>query len=121
MFKRIILLVMDSVGIGHAVDAAKFGDEGANTLGHIESTAGQIHCPNLKSFGLGRIADISDDGESIKGAFGRMAELSTGKDTTSGHWEMMGHPVTVPFPTFYEGFPERINGYFHKGNGMWIS
>ncbi len=97
---------MDSVGIGHAVDAAKFGDEGSNTLGHIESTAGQIHCPNLKSFGLGRIADISDDGESIKGAFGRMAELSTGKDTTSGHWEMMGHPVTVPFPTFYEGFPK---------------
>ena len=47
MYKRIILLVMDSVGIGHAADAAKFGDEGANTLGHIESTAGQIHCPNL--------------------------------------------------------------------------
>ena len=86
MYKRIILLVMDSVGIGHAADAAKFGDEGANTLGHIESTAGQIHCPNLKSIGLGRIADISDTGESIKGAFGRMAELSTGKDTTSGHW-----------------------------------
>jgi len=49
MYKRIILLVMDSVGIGHATDAAKFGDEGSNTLGHIESTAGQIHCPNLKA------------------------------------------------------------------------
>ena len=117
MFKRIILLVMDSVGIGHAVDAVKFGDEGSNTLGHIESTAGQIHCPNLKSFGLGRIADISDDGESIKGAFGRMAELSTGKDTTSGHWEMMGHPVTVPFPTFYEGFPKELMDTFTKETG----
>ena len=53
MFKRIILLVMDSVGIGHAADAAKFGDEGSNTLGHIESTAGQIHCPNLKIYWLG--------------------------------------------------------------------
>ena len=69
MFKRIILLVIDSVGIGHAADAAKFGDDGSNTLGHIESTAGQIHCPNLKSFGLGHIADISDSGESITGAF----------------------------------------------------
>ena len=104
MFKRIILLVMDSVGIGHAVDAVKFGDEGSNTLGHIESTAGQIHCPNLKSFGLGRIADISDDGESIKGAFGRMAELSTGKDTTSGHWEMMGHPLPFHFQPFMKAF-----------------
>ncbi len=92
MYKRIILLVMDSVGIGHATDAAKFGDEGSNTLGHIESSAGKIHCPNLKSLGLGHIADISDAGESITGAFGRMAELSTGKDTTSGHWEMMGIP-----------------------------
>ncbi len=117
MFKRIILLVMDSVGIGHAVDAAKFGDEGSNTLGHIESTAGQIHCPNLKSIGLGRIADIADTGESIKGAFGRMAELSTGKDTTSGHWEMMGHPVTVPFPTFYEGFPKELMDTFTKETG----
>lgn len=55
MFKRIILLVMDSVGIGHAADATKFGDEGSNTLGHIESTAGQIHCPNLKSIGLDQL------------------------------------------------------------------
>lgn len=117
MFKRIILLVMDSVGIGHAADAAKFGDEGSNTLGHIETTAGQIHCPNLKSFGLGHIADISDSGESITGAFGRMAELSTGKDTTSGHWEMMGHPVTVPFPTFYEGFPKELMDTFTKETG----
>ena len=79
--------------------------------------AGQIHCPNLKSLGLGRIADISNTGESIKGAFGRMAELSTGKDTTSGHWEMMGHPVTVPFPTFYEGFPKELMDTFTKETG----
>ena len=117
MYKRIIVLVMDSVGIGHAADAVKFGDEGSNTLGHIESTAGQIHCPNLKSIGLSRIADISDTGESIKGAFGRMTELSTGKDTTSGHWEMMGHPVTVPFPTFYEGFPKELMDTFTKETG----
>ena len=75
MYKRIIVLVMDSVGIGHAADAEKFGDEGSNTLGHIESTAGQIHCPNLKSIGLSRIANISDTGESIKGAFAAWLSL----------------------------------------------
>ena len=80
----------------------------------LNRRTGQIYCPNLKSIGLGRVADISDTGESIKGAFGRMAELSTGKDTTSGHWEMMGHPRYRSIPTFYEGFPKRIDGYFHK-------
>ena len=68
----------------------------------------------MKSIGLLHIADIADTGESIDGTFGRMAELSTGKDTTSGHWEMMGHPVTVPFPTFYKGFPKELMDAFIK-------
>lgn len=117
MYNRIILLVMDSVGVGHAADAIKFGDEGSNTLGHIESVAGPIRCPNLKSLGLARIADISESDEPVIGAYGRMAEMSTGKDTTSGHWEMMGHPVTVPFPTFYEGFPKELMDTFTKETG----
>lgn len=117
MYKRIILLVMDSVGIGHASDASNFGDEGSNTLGHIESVAGPIHCPTLKQLGLAHIADISCGESPIIGAFGRMEELSTGKDTTSGHWEMMGHPVTVPFPTFYEGFPKELMDTFIKKTG----
>ena len=117
MFKRIILLVMDSVGIGHAPDAAKFNDEGSNTLGHIEATAGLIHCPTLRSLGLANIADIKTDEIPVMGAYGKMEEVSTGKDTTSGHWEMMGHPVTVPFPTFYDGFPKELMDTFTKETG----
>ena len=123
MYKRIIILVMDSVGIGHAPDAAKFNDEGSNTLGHIETTAGLIHCPTLRSLGLANIADIKTDETPVMGAYGKMEEVSTGKDTTSGHWEMMGHPVTVPFPTFYDGFPKELmdtftheTGYEYLGN-----
>lgn len=117
MYKRIIILVMDSVGIGHAPDAAKFNDEGANTLGHIEATAGLIHCPTLHSLGLANIADIKSDETPVMGAYGKMEEVSTGKDTTSGHWEMMGHPVTVPFPTFYDGFPKELMDTFTKETG----
>lgn len=117
MYKRIIILVMDSVGIGHAPDAAKFNDEGANTLGHIEATAGLIHCPTLRSLGLANIADIKTDETLVMGAYGKMEEVSTGKDTTSGHWEMMGHPVTVPFPTFYDGFPKELMDTFTKETG----
>ena len=123
MYKRIIILVMDSVGIGHAPDAAKFNDEGSNTLGHIEATVGLIHCPTLRSLGLANIADIKTDETPVMGAYGKMEEVSTGKDTTSGHWEMMGHPVTVPFPTFYDGFPKELmdtftheTGYEYLGN-----
>lgn len=117
MYKRIIILVMDSVGIGHALDAAKFNDEGSNTLGHIEATAGLIHCPTLRSLGLANIADIKTDETPVMGAYGKMEEVSTGKDTTSGHWEMMGHPVTVPFPTFYDGFPKELMDTFTKETG----
>ena len=117
MYKRIIILVMDSVGIGHAPDAAKFNDEGANTLGHIEATVGLIHCPTLRSLGLANIADIKTDETPVMGAYGKMEEVSTGKDTTSGHWEMMGHPVTVPFPTFYDGFPVELMDTFTKETG----
>ena len=117
MYKRIIILVMDSVGIGHASDAAKFNDEGSNTLGHIEATAGLIHCPTLRSLGLANIADIKTDETPVMGAYGKMEEVSTGKDTTSGHWEMMGHPVTVPFPTFYDGFPKELMDTFTKEIG----
>ena len=117
MYKRIIILVMDSVGIGHASDAVKFNDEGANTLGHIEATAGLIHCPTLRSLGLANIADIKTDETPVMGAYGKMEEVSTGKDTTSGHWEMMGHPVTVPFPTFYDGFPKELMDTFTKETG----
>lgn len=117
MYKRIITIVIDSVGIGHGIDAARFGDDGADTIGHIESTVGPIHCPTLRSLGLGRISGLTKQDDAVFGAYGRMAEVSTGKDTTSGHWEMMGHPVTVPFPTFYDGFPQDLMDTFIKETG----
>ena len=117
MFKRIITIVTDSVGIGHSPDAERFGDAGANTLGHIEEAVGPLQIPNLRKLGIGRIADITPQQDTVVGAFGRMHEQSTGKDTTSGHWEMMGHPVKVPFPTFYDGFPQELMDTFTKETG----
>ena len=117
MFKRIITIVTDSVGIGHSPDAERFGDTGANTLGHIEEAGGPLQIPNLRKLGIGRIADITPQQDTVVGAFGRMHEQSTGKDTTSGHWEMMGHPVKVPFPTFYDGFPQALMDTFTKETG----
>ena len=117
MFKRIITIVTDSVGIGHSPDAERFGDTGANTLGHIEEAVGPLQIPNLRKLGIGRIADITPQQDTVVGAFGRMHEQSTGKDTTSGHWEMMGHPVKVPFPTFYDGFPQELMDTFTKETG----
>ena len=117
MFKRIITIVTDSVGIGHNPDAERFGDTGANTLGHIEEAVGPLQIPNLRKLGIGRIADITPQQDTVVGAFGRMHEQSTGKDTPSGHWEMMGHPVKVPFPTFYDGFPQELMDTFTKETG----
>lgn len=117
MFKRIITIVTDSVGIGHNPDAERFGDTGANTLGHIEEAVGPLQIPNLRKLGIGRIANITPQQDTVVGAFGRMHEQSTGKDTTSGHWEMMGHPVKVPFPTFYDGFPQELMDTFTKETG----
>ena len=117
MFKRIITIVIDSVGIGHSPDAERFGDTDANTLGHIEEAVGPLQIPNLRKLGIGRIADITPQQDTVVGAFGRMHEQSTGKDTTSGHWEMMGHPVKVPFPTFYDGFPQALMDTFTKETG----
>ena len=118
MFKRIITIVTDSVGIGHNPDAERFGDMGANTLGHIEEAVGPLHIPNLRKLGLGKISVIMPQQDTVVGAFGRMHEQSTGKDTTSGHWEMMGHPVKVPFPTFYDGFPQALMDTFTKETGF---
>ena len=117
MFKRIITIVTDSVGIGHSPDAERFGDAGANTVGHIEELVGPLQIPNLRKLGFGKIADVTPQQDIVIGAFGRMHEQSTGKDTTSGHWEMMGHPVQVPFPTFYDGFPQELMDTFTKETG----
>ncbi|QFG47485.1 phosphopentomutase [Lapidilactobacillus dextrinicus] len=113
-FKRVFGIVLDSIGIGEAPDAAKFGDEGADTLGHIgEFWQGKFSVPNLQKLGLGNIREdkpilgvepITDP----EGYYGKMFEISAGKDSMDGHWEMMGLPVTKPLGFFPNGFPEEL-------------
>ncbi len=118
MMKRAIVIVLDSLGIGALEDAKDYGDENANTLGNIVKNH-DIHIPNLVKLGLGHIegVDYLEKTEKPLGAFGRASELSKGKDTTAGHWEMMGLPVKVPFNTFPEGFPKAFIAEFEKRIG----
>ena len=90
--RRVILIVLDSVGVGALPDAAAYGDEGSNTLGNTARAVGGLHLPHLGALGLGRIAQVLGvpPAEAPEGAYGRMAEASKGKDTTVGHWELAG-------------------------------
>ena len=109
MFKRIHLVVLDSVGIGEAPDAADFGDEGAHTLGHIAETAG-LSVPNMEEFGLGNIAPLPTTStvEDPKAYYTKLEEESVGKDTMTGHWELSGLRIDTPFRVFPEGFPDEL-------------
>jgi phosphopentomutase len=110
-FKRIFLIVLDSVGIGEMPDAAQFGDQGAHTLGHIAEKMNGLQLPNLQKLGLGNIEQVQGV-ESVQhplAAYGRMKEASVGKDTMTGHWEIMGLQISTPFRTFTEtGFPDDL-------------
>lgn len=113
-FKRVFGIVIDSVGIGEASDANKFGDVGADTLGHIgEFYKGKLKLPNLAKMGLSNIRPenpiegVSPANNPI-GYFGKMHEVSVGKDSMDGHWEMMGLPVTEPLGFFPKGFPAEL-------------
>jgi phosphopentomutase len=105
-FRRIIWIVLDSVGIGEMPDAAAYGDAGSDTLGHIARQR-TLRLPNLAALGLGNIRPLEHVGPADHpvGAFGRCALASPGKDTTTGHWEMAGIHLTRPFPLFPRGFP----------------
>lgn len=110
-FKRIFLVVMDSVGVGAMPDAAKFGDEGSNTIGNLSRAANGITLPVLESFGYGNLTDILgvNPVENPKANVGKMAELSNGKDTMTGHWELVGIKTETPFQTFTDtGFPKEL-------------
>ncbi len=114
--KRAIIIVMDSVGIGELPDADKYGDRGSNTIGNIAARVKGFKLPNLEKLGLGNIADLKGiarvDGAS--GCYGKMAEKSAGKDTTTGHWEIAGLILDKPFPVYPDGFPEEIVKEFEK-------
>lgn len=110
-FKRIHLIVLDSVGIGEAPDAHLFGDEGADTLGHIgEHMENGLHMPNLARLGLSNIKKIQGipEEQSPIGLYGKMQEASVGKDTMTGHWEMMGLNIDKPFKVYPNGFPSEL-------------
>ncbi len=110
--KRAILIVLDSVGVGALPDAAQFGDAGANTLGHI-ADAQPLHLPHMRALGLGHIAGAClPKDENAVGAFGRATEISLGKDTTTGHWEMAGLRLPRAFPTYPDGFPQDVMARF---------
>src|SRR5262245_28826757 len=119
-FSRIILMVLDSVGIGEMPDASDYGDAGADTLGHTLASR-KVAIPNLRRLGLGNIRFLTDPPvENPKGCFGKAATLSRGKDTTTGHWEMGGLIIERPFPTYPNGFPSRVVDPFERAIGRKI-
>jgi phosphopentomutase len=109
-FKRIHLVVMDSVGIGEAPDAKDFGDEGSDTIGHIAERMEGLNMPNLEKMGLSNIRPIKGISPVDKpiAYFGKMQEASVGKDTMTGHWEIMGLNIETPFKVYPNGFPEEL-------------
>jgi len=118
--KRVILIVLDGAGIGALPDAQKYGDAGANTLGHVIEQA-RPSLPNLSSMGLGNIAGWKDyEDEEPIGCYGRMMEKSPGKDTTTGHWELAGLQLNKPFPTYPDGFPKEVIDAFERETGMQV-
>jgi phosphopentomutase len=106
-FRRVILVVLDSVGVGELPDAAAYGDEGSNTLGHIAAQV-PLRIPNLHAMGVASILPLArlTPAPAPLAAYGRMAEVSPGKDSVTGHWELMGIVLDRAFPTFPHGFPE---------------
>ena len=110
--------MLDSLGIGELPDAAKFGDRGSNTLGNIAGRI-QLNIPHLLSLGLGNIRSLEGllPVKNPQASYGMMAEKSAGKDTTTGHWELMGLVLHCPFPTYPRGFPPRIMKRFEKEIG----
>ncbi|MGC7873569.1 phosphopentomutase [Desulfosporosinus sp. SYSU MS00001] len=120
--KRSIIIVLDSVGIGEMSDASKYGDAGSNTLHNIAEAVGGLELPNLETLGLGNIFQIKGvhAQSNPKGSFGKMAEASRGKDTTSGHWEIAGVTLESALPTFPQGFPREFIDRYEKAIGRGV-
>ena len=119
MRKRVILIVLDSVGIGELPDAADYGDVGSHTLGNIYAVRGKLALPNLYRLGLSAIENsrLPQQTCAPEGCYCRLAEQTAAKDTTCGHWEIAGLPLSVPFKTFPTGFPETLMRAFEEKIG----
>jgi phosphopentomutase len=120
---RVIVIVLDSVGIGETPDALEFGDVGSNTLGNTAWAVGGLALPHLEALGLANIALV----EGVRpqaipmAAYGKMAEVSPGKDTTTGHWELMGIQLKQPFPLYPDGFPPEVMDRYAAETGRgWL-
>lgn len=122
MIRRVIVIVLDACGIGEAPDAAAFGDSGSNTIVHTAAAVGGLACPNLERLGLGCLDDIKGIRRiaSPMGSFGKMIEVSPGKDSTTGHWELMGLVLDRPFPLYPQGFPARLIEPFVECTGRGV-
>ena len=119
-YKRVFTIVIDSLGAGDAVDAAAFGDAGTDTLGHIAESVGDLYIPNLQKLGIANMKPLKNIApvEAPKAYYTRLNEASNGKDTMTGHWEMMGLHITKPFLTFTEhGFPKELIEELEKRTG----
>ncbi|MBB6455311.1 phosphopentomutase [Salirhabdus euzebyi] len=121
-FKRTFLIVLDSVGIGEAADAEKFNDVGADTLGHIAEHMNGLHMPNMGKLGLSNIREIKgiQKADKPQAHYTTMQEASNGKDTMTGHWEIMGLHIDTPFQTFPDGFPQDLIGELEEKTGRRI-
>lgn len=122
-YRRIFTIVIDSFGIGAMPNAAEYGDEGCDTCGHIDEYVSEFHIPNLVSLGLGRLHPLkhADYNGEIRGYQARLLESSVGKDTMTGHWELMGLHITKPFITFTEtGFPKELLDELSRRTGRVI-
>ncbi|MFD1850296.1 phosphopentomutase [Oceanobacillus bengalensis] len=121
-FKRFFLIVMDSVGIGESPDAKSYNDEGADTLGHIASHMGGLKMPNMGALGLSNIREIGGITPTSKplAHYTKMQEASRGKDTMTGHWEIMGLHIDTPFRTFPDGFPDEIINKLEEKTGRKV-
>ena len=120
--KRVVLIVLDSCGVGELPDAFKYNDQGSNTLSNTAKAVGGLHLPNLQGLGLGNIAFISgvEPQKEPLASYGKMAEVSPGKDSTSGHWEMTGVILKTPFPVYPNGFPVELIKGFEKAIGTEV-
>jgi phosphopentomutase len=114
--RRVLLIVLDSCGVGGDPNAAEYGDQGADTLAHTAQAAGGLELPNLRALGLGNISAIPGvpAAPSAQAAWGRMQEQSLGKDTTTGHWEIAGLITREPFRVFENGFPQSLIDEFSR-------
>ncbi len=121
-FKRVHIIVLDSLGIGEAPDAGKFDDSGADTFGNIAKACGKLNIPNMAELGIGNIRPLEGilPVEKPLAYYGKAQEISNGKDTMTGHWEMMGLYIEKPFRVFPEGFPAELIARIEEKTGRKV-